>query len=293
VVVLAATPLLLLLLQSCPPLGSTVIGKGFFMLMLSVALLLCIRLGDVTGFSPSLSLNAGHLSFQRATLSARHSPKAPRRDLRATSLNGDAENKDASKNVVRIYKDYATRLWNETNPVARERIAQDKAVAAVRRVEQIMTGEEYVAFTEESEEARQQLLRACQKMLKVMNDKPRSELSTTEEVTTNKTVAVVDTSTETSAKAKKPRRSILFGAAMGAIVACWVFSGNYIFTGLFTLMTILGQLEYYRMVMNTGIYPARRISIVGACSMFLTVRRYYSFLYSGSVAKLTHLTVSL
>ena len=62
---------------------------------------------------------------------------------------------------------------------------------------------------------------------------------------------------------------------MGAVVACWVFSGNYIFTTLFTLMTALGQLEYYRMVMNAGIYPARRISILGACSMFLTVSTTY------------------
>mmetsp|Transcript_33637 Transcript_33637/g.72851 ORF Transcript_33637/g.72851 Transcript_33637/m.72851 type:complete len:753 (-) Transcript_33637:964-3222(-) len=68
----------------------------------------------------------------------------------------------------------------------------------------------------------------------------------------------------------KPRRSILFGATMGALVAGWVFSGNYIFTGLFTLMTVLGQLEYYRMVINTGVYPARRISVLGACSMFVT-----------------------
>ena len=49
-----------------------------------------------------------------------------------------------------------------------------------------------------------------------------------------------------------------------------VYSGNYIFTGLFTLMTALGQLEYYRMVMNTGIYPARRSSVLGACAMFVT-----------------------
>ena len=57
---------------------------------------------------------------------------------------------------------------------------------------------------------------------------------------------------------------------MGLCVAAWVFSGNYIFTGLFTLMTILGQLEYYRMVINTGVYPARRISVIGAATMFLT-----------------------
>jgi hypothetical protein len=72
-------------------------------------------------------------------------------------------------------------------------------------------------------------------------------------------------------KPKKNRRSIMFGATMGFAVACWVFSGNYLFTGVFTLMTILGQLEYYRMIMNTGIYPARKISVVGASSMFLTV----------------------
>eukprot|EP01082_Thalassiosira_pseudonana_P009054 g8024.t1 g8024 contig27:21040-22951(-) len=30
------------------------------------------------------------------------------------------------------------------------------------------------------------------------------------------------------------------------------------------------QLEYYRMVMKAGIYPARRISVVGACAMFVT-----------------------
>jgi CDP-diglyceride synthetase len=73
-----------------------------------------------------------------------------------------------------------------------------------------------------------------------------------------------------NAGGKKPRRSILFGAMMGVVVAGWVFSGNYIFTTLFTLMTVLGQLEYYRMVQSTGVYPARRISIVGACSMYLT-----------------------
>ncbi|KAG7339579.1 phosphatidate cytidylyltransferase [Nitzschia inconspicua] len=75
----------------------------------------------------------------------------------------------------------------------------------------------------------------------------------------------------TKKKKQQPQhRSILFGAVMGAAVACWVFSGNYVFTGLFCLMTILGQLEYYRMVMNTGVFPARRISVVGATSMFVT-----------------------
>ena len=86
-------------------------------------------------------------------------------------------------------------------------------------------------------------------------------------------MAVASTSSENENEAaapKKKQRSILFGALMGLAVACWVFSGNYVFTGLFCLMTILGQLEYYRMIMNTGVYPARRISVIGASSMFLT-----------------------
>jgi phosphatidate cytidylyltransferase len=83
------------------------------------------------------------------------------------------------------------------------------------------------------------------------------------------TAAAVATATAGVAT-KKKSRSVAFGALMGAVVALWVFSGNYIFTGLFTLMTILGQLEYYRMIMNTGVSPARRISVLGACSMFLS-----------------------
>jgi hypothetical protein len=57
-------------------------------------------------------------------------------------------------------------------------------------------------------------------------------------------------------KKKKKGRSVLFGATMGLVVAGWVYSGNIAFTTLFTLMTAVGQLEYYRMVMNAGIYPA-------------------------------------
>jgi len=69
---------------------------------------------------------------------------------------------------------------------------------------------------------------------------------------------------------KKKGRSVLFGATLGASVALWVYSGNKIFSALFTLMTALGQLEYYRMVMRANIYPARRISVVGACATFVT-----------------------
>lgn len=67
-------------------------------------------------------------------------------------------------------------------------------------------------------------------------------LSSDENSVTIKKEGGAEGSTVVPAK-KKKSRSIMFGAAMGAVVACWVFSGNYIFTGLFTLMTILGQVS--------------------------------------------------
>jgi hypothetical protein len=178
-------------------------------------------------------------------------------------------------------------LWNETNPEARKKKAQNRAKAAIRGVEQIMLGEEYVELSDDEEtiEARQNLLEACQAMLKAMKKhnmqeeivKETSALESKKEKeeTPSEVMATSDKKVET----KKKSRSVLFGAAMGAIVACWVYSGNWIFTGVFTLMTILGQLEYYRMVMNTGIYPARRISVIGACSMFLTVSYLTSLVF--------------
>lgn len=244
------------------------------LVLVSIAALFWAELDSVNGFSPPLTSKVVQSHYRKSRLASGYPLRSRRTNCVSLSASSvDHDSKDGSKNVVRIYTDYATRLWNETNPVARERIAQDKAAAAVKQVEHIMIGEEYVPFSEESQQARQQLLRACQNMLKVMEEKPPVVDESRGIVSANETLAVAETSADEKApaKAKKPRRSILFGAAMGAIVACWVFSGNYIFTGLFTLMTILGQLEYYRMVMNTGIYPARRISIVGACSMFLTV----------------------
>ena len=193
----------------------------------------------------------------------------------AGETNGASSSRNLPKKAVKIYADYATRLWTETNQDARRRIAKDTTTSAVKKVENIMQGEEYVAYSEEAEEARVQLLSACQAMLKVM-EKDQTNVTKdmkegTSELTQEELVASEASVLESTAKPKKASRSVLFGAIMGAVVACWVFSGNYVFTGVFTLMTILGQLEYYRMVMNTGIYPARRISIVGACSMFLTV----------------------
>jgi hypothetical protein len=207
------------------------------------------------------------------------------------------------RTAYRIYRDYAKQLWADTNTSARQKIADDKTRQAIRDVQHILQNRyEFADDNNNSEEsshsdkARKDLLAACDQMLLTLPHEEEADIVIDEKIpvdgngilvesitdisitdsnsnTSAATAAMTTTnSTTTVSNKKKPRRSIMFGAIMGAAVAMWVFSGNYIFTGLFCLMTILGQLEYYRMVMNTGVFPARRISVIGATSMFLTVR---------------------
>jgi len=156
--------------------------------------------------------------------------------------------------------------------------------------------EDTAVFADLDETVRQQMEESCDLMLKQLNDsssnkkkkKKKKKVLLEKEVVVAAAAAAKPNEIEEIAavktiveevdisplplekKKKKGGRSVLFGATMGLAVAGWVYSGNYIFTALFTLMTALGQLEYYRMVMNTGVYPARRISVLGACGMFVT-----------------------
>jgi hypothetical protein len=155
-----------------------------------------------------------------------------------------------------VVTDYGMRLWNETNVDARSRIANDRATLMIHQLQQLLKEDDVHASSTSIE--RKQVVAACDKLLLAL------------EVPLAEKIEILETVDPLQPKKKKKQRSIVFGAAMGAVVAAWVFSGNYIFTGLFTVMTILGQLEYYRMVINTGVYPARRISVIGGVSMFLT-----------------------
>ena len=207
------------------------------------------------------------------------------------------------KKAYRVYTGYAKQLWKDTDTSARSRIANDKVAQTIRDMQHVLNNEYYYAATNTTtntssgdsesegngdtdnkglvpnatedeqitnEKAKEQLLEACNTMLTVLDDqedKSKAVILTTPEAEAEKASSKV-----TKNKTKKKPRSVLFGALMGLTVAGWVFSGDYIFTGLFCLVTILGQLEYYRMIMNTGVFPARRISVVGATSMFVTVR---------------------
>ena len=188
------------------------------------------------------------------------------------------------KIIMNVYINYITKLWRQTEPKEREKIAAQQALSAIKRVKHIMEGEEYVDMSDVNEGesldeiderivARDELLLACNHMLHCLEkvDIPAPAMEIDAEKVKMAAEAVNSSNQKSVEPKKKKSRSVLFGAAMGAMVACWVFSGNVLFASFFTLMTALGQLEYYRMIMKTGIYPARRISVLGACSMFMTV----------------------
>lgn len=204
----------------------------------------------VPAFAPS-----PRLSRPRVSPLAAISDRPPSKRRRLQRRWNEASQNWVLTRAVNLYTDYAGRLWRDTNPDARQALAEDKAARLAWTLSALLREEDVMSAA--TLENRQALVDACEGYLSSLSRPPPP-------------VAIPAVIEADSLVGKKKRRSIMFGAIMGAIVACWVYSGNYIFTGLFTLMTVLGQLEYYRMVMNTGVYPARRISVIGACSMFLT-----------------------
>jgi len=250
----------------------------------SVILAILVLSEDANGFAePSL------FSARVSTYASPASRSSRAAVLFASSVEDNADNdmdtntngiklKKATRNPLkkayRIYTGYAKQLWRETDPSERSKIANDKVAQTVRDMQHVLTSEHETISSSSSGSkkcvsASEELLAACENMLSTLEE---IEKENTEKAKASSVVSVTDEKQASPAKKEKKQRSILFGALMGAAVAGWVFSGNYIFTGLFCLVTILGQLEYYRMIMNTGVFPARRISVIGATSMFITVR---------------------
>jgi phosphatidate cytidylyltransferase len=179
--------------------------------------------------------------------------------------------------AAELYTSYLGRLWRETSPTARGQIASHRLWNQMNQLRHDLShaSSNQDVLLDEHRKERTILQTACQAYMDVLLVRGSSDVSSSGNSTNNRLVPTSTNLTASNATSNKlitakPRRSIGLGVVMGALTGCWVFSGNYIFTGLFTLMTVLGQLEYYRMVMNTGVNPARRISVVGSCSMFLT-----------------------
>ncbi|CEL95816.1 unnamed protein product [Vitrella brassicaformis CCMP3155] len=64
------------------------------------------------------------------------------------------------------------------------------------------------------------------------------------------------------------KKRVLTGVGLGLFGTAWVFSGNALFTMIIILQCIVAQLEYYRMCIFKGIYPARRISMVSSLILY-------------------------
>ncbi|CAN0420284.1 unnamed protein product, partial [Hapterophycus canaliculatus] len=58
------------------------------------------------------------------------------------------------------------------------------------------------------------------------------------------------------------------GFFMAGVATVWIFSGNWVFSIGFALQALLAQLEYYRMAMQKGVKPARRISAVATALLY-------------------------
>lgn len=54
------------------------------------------------------------------------------------------------------------------------------------------------------------------------------------------------------------------GLTLGLLATLWIFAGNGVFTCGFLITTIISQLEYYEMMQNTGVVPAKKIGITSS-----------------------------
>jgi len=167
------------------------------------------------------------------------------------------------------YKYYLLRLWTETSYDRRVALSTSEALV-LREAGRLVNKLEKGGANERWDEGeRRTLLESLRTFLK-RNGGDESDKAVPRKEEKEKQATVDFLNIKLKMNPAKPRRSILFGVLMGIVVAGWVFSGDYLFTGFFGSLVILGQLEYYRGVIQTGVYPARKISVVGSLAMFAT-----------------------
>ncbi|CAN0480171.1 unnamed protein product, partial [Discosporangium mesarthrocarpum] len=65
------------------------------------------------------------------------------------------------------------------------------------------------------------------------------------------------------------RKRLQTGFYLGGVATVWIFSGNWVFSAVFAMQALLAQLEYYRMAMQRGLKPARRISAVSTGLLYV------------------------
>lgn len=110
-----------------------------------------------------------------------------------------------------------------------------------------------------------------------MRVKPASERAARDDIPQETSSAVdaaaLDASLGDDATIKRDRfkvqRRILTGVVMGAVVIAFVFSGRWPFLCAMLVVSLLGQAEYYRMVVAKGHLPAYKCGLLVTCATMI------------------------
>ncbi|CAM9324268.1 unnamed protein product [Ectocarpus sp. 4 AP-2014] len=170
--------------------------------------------------------------------------------------------------AVLLYLDYVRWLWDVTD---KERLDREQPQGVVsEKVKTVISGIEElrrdagVSLTESS-------IRPQFEALVSSSDALKKELASFKIKP-----AQSATASGGSASSPAPPKGILStltkrvrtGVLMAAVATVWIFSGNWVFSVGFALQALLAQLEYYRMAMQKGVKPARRISAVATVLLY-------------------------
>jgi len=68
---------------------------------------------------------------------------------------------------------------------------------------------------------------------------------------------------------RKLWRRVFTGCSLGALVSMWIFSGTYAFLGVFAIMAVIAQNEYYFMAKQNGCYPTWKLGTLGSLAMYV------------------------
>ncbi|CAB1096652.1 unnamed protein product [Ectocarpus sp. CCAP 1310/34] len=170
--------------------------------------------------------------------------------------------------AVLLYLDYVRWLWDVTDKARLDReqpqgVVSEKVKTVISGIEELRR-DAGVSLTESS-------IRPQFEALVSSSDALKKELASAQ-------IMPVQSATASGGSASSPAppkgilstltKRVRTGVLMAAVATVWIFSGNWFFSVGFALQALLAQLEYYRMAMQKGVKPARRISAVATVLLY-------------------------
>lgn len=83
--------------------------------------------------------------------------------------------------------------------------------------------------------------------------------------------------TAQSPRLRNIQKRWITGLSLGLTATLWIFAGNGFFTLGFLVTTIISQLEYYQMVENTGVAPAKKIGIISSLLCYFVAASFPTY----------------